>query len=105
MNQPVQQSTLLFLCSIVILGLWMLACGSRPDYHAVLDEEVEHHAAPSAHRIDSPVRLPECVNTPVGCLELEEVYVAGVVECELGGLTDSAAALEAQAIALSLIHI
>ena len=39
------------------------------------------------------------MNTQAGCLALEDVYIAGVVECELGGLTNSAAALEAQAIA------
>ena len=46
-----------------------------------------------------PVALPQCVNTKYGCLELESVYIAGVVDCELGRLSDAGAALEAQAIA------
>jgi hypothetical protein len=37
--------------------------------------------------------------TKHGCLELDSVYIAGVVQCEVGGITDSGAALEAQAIA------
>ncbi|MEE2787226.1 MAG: SpoIID/LytB domain-containing protein [Myxococcota bacterium] len=43
--------------------------------------------------------LPGCVKTKHGCLRLEEEYIAGVIDCELGGLTNAAAALEAQAIA------
>ena len=29
------------------------------------------------------VALPDCVNTNYGCLPLESVYIAGVVDCEL----------------------
>jgi len=43
--------------------------------------------------------LPTCVNTKHGCLRLDDEYIAGVIQCEIAGVTNSGAALEAQAIA------
>jgi hypothetical protein len=43
--------------------------------------------------------MPVCVATARGAMLVEQEYVPGVVECELGGAVDAPAALEAQAIA------
>jgi hypothetical protein len=43
--------------------------------------------------------LPDTIVTDVGVLHLEEDYIPGVVDCELGWATSAPAALEAQAIA------
>ncbi|MEE2785975.1 MAG: SpoIID/LytB domain-containing protein [Myxococcota bacterium] len=51
------------------------------------------------HTDPSTKHLPKCVMTKRGCLDLETEYIPGVVECELGRLTRSGPALEAQAIA------
>ncbi|MGC6415950.1 MAG: SpoIID/LytB domain-containing protein [Bradymonadia bacterium] len=43
--------------------------------------------------------LPTCVSIQGECLALDEGYIAGVVQCEVAGISDAGAALEAQAIA------
>jgi hypothetical protein len=43
--------------------------------------------------------LPACVWTPRGAMDVEDTYLPGVVQCEVGGFRDRPAVLEAQAIA------
>lgn len=58
--------------------------------------------APACSRRRSPpasADLPAVVSTDVGPMEVEAVYLPGVVDCELGWFTAQAPALAAQAIA------
>ena len=47
----------------------------------------------------TPDFLPSCVTIKGKCIALDEGYIAGVVQCEVAGISDAGAALEAQAIA------
>lgn len=76
--------------------LWVVVvlagCGGPPVRYGTVGEC-------TAHTVPSPgERVPACISTAEGVMPVEEVYVAGVVQCELAPLTDADAALEAQAI-------
>ena len=45
------------------------------------------------------IRLPGGINTAQGWMDVESKYIPGVVRAEIGGVTGSAAALRAQAVA------
>ena len=77
----------------VVLALWALGCGGSGD-RLTLDDCIRRHTAPAEESL-----LPTCVWTDRGALVTESTYVAGVVDCELGGVRGAPAALEAQAIA------
>ncbi len=79
--------------SVIVGAALALGCGG-PRNGVTLDDCLARHADP-AH----PSLLPPCVWTTVGAMPTERDYVAGVVDCELGGVRDAPAALEAQAIA------
>ena len=91
--------------TLIVASTLMMACSMRPMFS--YEESGSVASSPPGTPPRTPPHdastydgsLPTCVRTKVGCLELETVYIAGVVECELGSLTNSAAALEAQAIA------
>lgn len=91
----------------VLFGLFVCSACSRPSAPDLKTRD-DPFSAPQSPPRDSSVRitaieldklLPDCVNTPSGCLKLDDEYIAGVVQCEVAGITDAGAALEAQAIA------
>ena len=73
---------------VAALACTMLACGARPP--------VTSHAGCDGTQRGSG--LPSCVVTTAGVKSIEEEYIPGVIECELGPLTKAEAALDAQAI-------
>lgn len=81
------------LLLIALLGL-LAACGSRQRTSA-LDECL---AREGQHANDKRL-LPACVQTEEGVMATDAEYIAGVVDCELGWLATSPAALMAQAVA------
>lgn len=77
---------------LTLLAL-LAGCGSAPPSTFITLGECRamhppHPASP----------LPGCIDTERGIMPLEETYIAGVVQCEMAGLTDADAALEALAI-------
>lgn len=85
--------------------VFIFACSGNPRVRARTQAELPataRQAAPkvlSVDAVDTSAWLPPCVTTKDGCLALDSEYIAGVVQCEIGGVTDAGAALEAQAIA------
>ena len=76
----------------MLLTMLAAGCGSR----AVSDGP----PLPSgSHSTAAGAPNGQCVKTKLGCLDLETAYLPGVVDCELGRLSGTGAALEAQAIA------
>lgn len=77
----------------LVAGALLAGCGG-PRNGVTLEACLAEHTDAAA-----PSLLPPCVWTTVGAMPTERDYVAGVVDCELGGVRDAPAALEAQAIA------
>ena len=96
------------LTALLASLIFTTGCGSTPVPRAHVQQKlpvqsVERPRLPALPELDSDADisqwLPECVQTPHGCLALDEEYIAGVIQCEIAGVTNSGAALEAQAIA------
>ncbi len=76
-----------------LIALLLAACGGAPPTAFVTLGECRSMHPP---RPESP--LPGCIDTERGIMPVEDVYIAGVVQCELAPLTDAHAALEALAV-------
>ncbi|MCA9541261.1 MAG: hypothetical protein KC620_20310 [Myxococcales bacterium] len=74
------------------LALGLGACGGPPSFGSLAECRARHAPSPDDG-------LPGCIKTDAGVMPIEPTYIAGVVQCELAGLTDAGAALEAQAVA------
>ncbi|MCA9544310.1 MAG: hypothetical protein KC613_07960 [Myxococcales bacterium] len=72
-----------------LLGL----AGCGPRLTTLAECEAKHGGGPRM------TVMPPCVDTVRGAMAVEEEYLPGVVDCELGWFTTAAPALEAQAIA------
>lgn len=91
MMQPVAR--LLIALAIVLTHAVLIGCGGPPVRYDLLgDCTDETEPSPGDH-------VPPCIKTAEGIMAVESTYIAGVVQCELAGLTSVGAALEAQAIA------
>jgi len=73
----------------LLMFIVLTGCGPRPAVKS-------HSGCDGRQEADG---LPSCVRTTQGVKSIEEEYIPGVIECELGPLTTSEAALDAQAIA------
>lgn len=72
--------------------LLLIGCGGKPSVAPPTGDCV-----PPADAAEG--LLPYCVQTERGAMQTEATYIAGVVSCEIAGVTQASAALEAQAIA------
>jgi len=90
----------------LVLAASVAACGTRRIENSQQSASATVPHTPTAKAepiaitpVDLSIWLPNCIPTKHGCLTLDDVYIAGVIQCEVAGITDSGAALEAQAIA------
>lgn len=74
-------------------ALALAGCGGPPPTSYLTLGECRAMHPP---RPESP--LPGCIDTDRGIMPVEDLYIAGVVQCELAPLTDAHAALEALAV-------
>ena len=87
-TSPLAVNTAAWLTLVLLYGL-VSGCGARRT----------GLPSPGCRAPSGADELPACVVTAKGLKSVEHEYIPGVIDCELGTLTASPAALDAQAIA------